>query len=181
MSVDVGTETLLSLTEAAKTAPGRPRPLNRPAFSAIDSTMPEPDRSRRDFLSIAALNPIDNATCDVFVSFDRMQAVGRRSLGHVKECGYLVPEILQQPTAVFEGLRRDEDEDRGAAGWRCYCGVPAHAYRTDGSATRPYPGQVYLVFVNDEGVVYNWRWEQADLDDPLLPVDHQTRFKKRLL
>ncbi|MGH7138246.1 MAG: hypothetical protein ACREHD_21040 [Pirellulales bacterium] len=143
--------------------------------------MPEPNRSRRDFLKIVALNPTDNSTCEVFVSFDRMQAVGRRSLGQAKECGYIVPEILQQPCAVFEGLRRDEDEDRGGVGWRCYCGVPAHAYRADGTVTRPYPSQVYLVFVNDEGVVYNWRWEKADPDDPLIPLDHQTRFKRRLL
>lgn len=181
MSIDTATETVLSLTEAAKVAAGGPRVLNQPAFSGRDSTMPEPNRSRRDFLAIAALNPDDNATCEVFVSYDRMQAVGRRSMGHAKECGYTVPEILQHPTAVFEGLRRDEDEDRGAGGWRCYCGVPSHAYRTDGTATRPYPEQVYLVFVNDEGVVYNWRWERANPEDPLLPVDHLTRFKKRLL
>lgn len=143
--------------------------------------MSDPNRSRRDFLAIAALNPIDKSTCEVFVSFDRMQAVGRRSLGHANECGYTVLEILQRPTAVFEGLRRDEDEDRHAAGWRCYCGIPTHAYRADGTATRPYVGQVYLVFVNDEGIVYNWRWEKADPDDPLLPLDHQTRFKKRAL
>jgi hypothetical protein len=40
---------------------------------------------------------------------------------------------------------------------------------------------VYLVFVNDEGVAYNWRWEKAEPEQPDLPVDHQTRFKKRLL
>jgi hypothetical protein len=40
---------------------------------------------------------------------------------------------------------------------------------------------VYLVFVNDETVAYNWRWEKADPDQPTLPVGHATRFKKRLL
>lgn len=143
--------------------------------------MPEPNRSRRDFLAIAALNPVDQSACEVFVSYDRMQTVGRRSLGHVMECGYIVPAILQHPAAVFEGLRRDEDEDREGTGWRCYCGIPAHGYGTDGAERRPYPGQVYLVFVNDEGIVYNWRWEKADPHDPLLPVDYQTRFKRRLL
>jgi hypothetical protein len=110
-----------------------------------------------------------------------MQAVARRSLGHAKECGYLVPQILQKPTAVFEGLCEDEDEDRRGYGWRCYCGTPAQSYRRDGSATRPYPDQVYLVFVNDEHVAYNWRWEMCDPDDPNLPINHRTRFKKRLL
>ena len=41
--------------------------------------------------------------------------------------------------------------------------------------------KVYLVFVNDEGVAYNWRWEKADADDPKLPNGYQTRFKKRAL
>lgn len=181
MPIEIGTEKLLSLTEAGKVAPGRPRSLNQRPISVMDSTMPEQNRTRRDYLSIAALNPVDRGTCEVFVSYDRMQAVGRRSMGHAKECGVIVPAILQEPTAVFEGLRRDEDEDRSAGGWRCYCGVPAHAYLRDGTEIRPYPGQVYLVFVNEDGVAYNWRWEKADPEDPLLPVDYQTRFKRQLL
>jgi hypothetical protein len=143
--------------------------------------MTDKGRSRRDYLTITAINPTDGKTCEVLISFDRMQAVGRRSLGHAKECGYIVPSILQKPTAVFEGLRRDEDEDPRGVGWRCYCGVPEHSYRSDGSAAPPYRNQVYVVFVNGEGVAYNWRWERADPDEPGLPIDHQTRFRKRLL
>ncbi len=88
--------------------------------------------------------------------------------------------ILQRPTAIFQGLRRDEDEDRTGAGWRCYSGRPDKAFAADGTERRPYPGQVFLVFVNDEGVAYNWRWEKADPDNPDLPVDHAIRFKQRL-
>jgi len=110
-----------------------------------------------------------------------MQAVGRRSLGHAKECGYIVPAILQEPTAVFEGLTREEDEDHRGVGWRCYCGVPKQSFQADGTSGRPYPGQVYLVFVNADGVAYNWRWEKADRDNPTLPEGYETRFKRRLL
>jgi hypothetical protein len=78
-------------------------------------------------------------------------------------------------------VSRWHDEDRGGYGWRCYCGVPEQSFRSDGSPGRPYPGQVYLVFVNDEGVAYNWRWEKADPDQPSLPMDHENRFKRRLL
>lgn len=143
--------------------------------------MVEKGDSRRDYLTIQALNPVDGKTCEVLISFDRMQTVGRRSLGHAKECGFIVPAVLQKPTAVFEGLRRDEDEDPGGVGWRCYCGIPEHSYRQDGSVAAPYSNQVYLVFVNDDGVAYNWRWERADLDKPTLPIDYQTRFKKQVL
>jgi len=137
--------------------------------------------SRRKYLALQAVNPVDGSLCEVMISYDRMRAAGRRSMGHAKECGIIVPAILQHPTAVFEGLRQDEDEDRRGYGWRCYCGIPKHAYHSDGTARSPYPGQVYLVFVNDEGVAYNWRWEKAADDDPNLPVGHEARFRKRLL
>ena len=91
------------------------------------------------------------------------------------------PAVLQHPAAVFEGLRWDEDEDRKGVGWRCYCGIPGHAYLRDGTAIQPYAGQVYLVFVNDERVAYNWRWEEADPDNPRFPMGFQERFKRQLL
>ena len=140
------------------------------------------DSSRREYLTLLAVEPKDGTlTCEVLISFDRLQTVARRGLGHAKECGLIVPEILQKPTAIFEGLRRDEDEDRWGYGWRCYCGVPQHSYRADGTEARPYADQVYLVFVNDERVAYNWRWERADENDRRLPVDYEARFNRRLL
>lgn len=143
--------------------------------------MADKEGTRRDYLTLEAVDPITGKMGSVSVSFERMQAVGRRSMGHAKECGFLVPEILQAPTAVFEGLRLDEDEDTRGVGWRCYCGIPTKAYHSDGSERRAYPGQVYLVFVNDEGVAYNWRWEKADSDNPRLPQNHAQRFRKQLL
>jgi hypothetical protein len=139
------------------------------------------DESRRDRLTIAARDPLGEGVCEVHISHQRVMAVGRRSMGQAKECGYTVPAVLQQPTAVFEGLRRDEDEDPRGAGWRCYCGVPDCSFRQDGSRAAPYAGQVFLVFVNDEGVAYNWRWEKADPDDSNLPRDHEARFARKLL
>lgn len=138
--------------------------------------------SRRDYITLLAIEPKDGTlTCEVQISYERMQAVGRRSMGHAKECGLILPMILEKPTAIFEGLRRDEDEDRWGFGWRCYCGQPEKSYRADGSAGPPYHGQVYLVFVNDERVAYNWRWEKADPDNPRLPLGYQDRFKQQLL
>jgi hypothetical protein len=143
--------------------------------------MAGPEGSRRNYLTLQALDPASGSSGEVLISYDRMQAVARRSMAHAKECGIIVPMILQRPSAVFGGLRQDEDEDRQGVGWRCYCGIPDQAYHSDGSARPPYPGQVYLVFVNDEGVAYNWRWEKADPDHPELPQNHETRFRKRLL
>jgi hypothetical protein len=149
------------------------------AYSRV--VMAAEGESRRKYLTLEAVDPVTGLTCEVLVSYDRMQAVARRSIGQAKECGHLVPMILQKPTAIFEGLRRDEDEDRRGFGWRCYCGLPERAYRVDGTERPPYPSQVYLVFVNDEHVAYNWRWEPADADNPRLPENYQQRFKRNLL
>jgi hypothetical protein len=143
--------------------------------------MAETGESRRQYIILDAINPEDGKPCKVQISFDRIQSVARRSLGQAKECGYIVPAVLQKPTAVFEGLRLDEDEDHRGVGWRCYCGVPAVAYRADGTERPPWPSQVFLVFVNHENVAYNWRWENADPDDPDLPINHDGRFKRRLI
>lgn len=137
--------------------------------------------SRREGLLVQAVDPVSGRLCSVQISHARIQAVDKRSLGHANECGFIVPYILQNPTAIFEGLRREADEDRFAAGWRCYCGIPKCSYQVDGSEGKAYKGQVYLVFVNDEGVAYNWRWERADPDDPRLPEKHEARFAKRVL
>lgn len=137
--------------------------------------------SRRSCITVAAFDPATGEpSAQVQISFARMQTVGKRSLGHAKECGILVPLALQRPHAVFEGLRRDEDEDPQGTGWRCYCSLPPHSYGADGAERPPYPHQVYLVFVNDEGVAYSWRWELGDPDDWTLPKDHPQRFRKRL-
>ncbi len=136
--------------------------------------------SRRSGLVIEAADPFGSGTWEVLISYDRLHTVARRGMGHAKECAYIVPEILQNPTAIFEGLREEKDEDQRGVGWLCYCGIPEKAYHADGTSRSPYPLQVYLVFVNDDRVAYNWRWEKADADDPQLPCNYQTRFRRRL-
>ena len=102
-------------------------------------------------------------------------------MGQTKECAFIVPYILQTPTAIFEGIRQEEDEDQRGVGWRCYCGVPTCAYRADGTEVNAYPGQVFLVFVNQDRTAYNWRWERAHPESSRLPIDHDIRFRKQLL
>ncbi len=55
--------------------------------------MTDPRGSRRQYLTLDALQP-DGSIDQVQISFDRMQTVGKRSMGHAKECAYIVPAIL---------------------------------------------------------------------------------------
>lgn len=137
-------------------------------------------RTRREYLMIQAIDPEKGTlTAKIQISYARMHALGRRSKGQTNECAFIVPIILQKPTAIFEGLRSDNDEDRRGYGWRCYVGLPLCHYRQDGEQVDPLDGMVYVVFVNTDGIAYNWRWEQADETDPKLPINHETRFAKR--
>ena len=144
--------------------------------------MPDPTpETRRQYILLDAICPDSGKSIKVQLSYDKLQVVARRGKGQAMEAGYIVPHVLQRPTAIFEGLRKDEDEDRRGVGWRCYCGVPPHSYRTDGTECPAYPGQVFLVFVNLDKVAYNWYWTMADPNDETLPVGHEIRFKKRRL
>jgi len=94
-----------------------------------------------------------------------------------------VPEVLQHPAAIFEGLKRETDESQKGKGLglRCYCGIPRTAYRQNGEPCDPWLGQVLMVFVDTNKVVYNWYWYASDPEDPNLPEDHAVRFQERLL
>ena len=115
------------------------------------------------------------------ISYDRMQAVGTSQYWSSE--GVCIHRTTSPPTPYgnFEGLRMDEDEDRKGVGWRCYCGIPEHAYLRDGTEIRPYTEQIYLVFVNEDRIAYNWRWEKSEPDNPRFPILHQERFKRQLL
>ena len=92
-----------------------------------------------------------------------------------------MPEILEKPTAIFEGLRREEDEDPRGIGWLCYCGLPACDYDKKGQPIKPPENKVFLIFVNTDKMAYNWRWEVCDGEDPALPDDYANRFKRKLI
>ena len=145
------------------------------------------DGTRRDGLTLKAIDPADGKYYDVTISYRRLhEFIKPRGLGAVLETRYTVLEVLQKPTGIFEGLCADADEPRQndrnrGVGWRCYCGIPAHDYEEDGTEVPPRPNKVFLVFITDELVAYNWRWEECSSDDPRFPVNYQARFKEQLL
>lgn len=132
---------------------------------------------------LEAVNPKDGSKFTVKVSHKRMKAVATRGEGAIYEMAYVLPEILKAPRMIFEGLLRNEDEpsDDYSIGWLCYVGIPSKAYMSDGKQVKPWEDEVYLVFVNNENVVYNWRWEKADNQDITMPTEYNKRFKRRSL
>ena len=143
--------------------------------------MGEPTETRRERLAVQAVNPVDGKPFSVQISHAKLQAVRGRSIGQVLEAAYTVPEVLQSPSAVFKGLKREADDPPQGENWLCYCGRPSHAYQADGKPREPWPGEVFLVFVSDELIVYNWYWVEVDPENANLPLDHSVRFRERVL
>jgi hypothetical protein len=130
---------------------------------------------------VPAIDPITGQAVSVSFSHDKLMALTARSRGQVMEAARVVPAILLKPLGIFEGLCRDADEPYHGVGWRCYSGQPTVAYKEDGTACDPWDGEVFLVFVNDERVAYEWYWTKGDPNRPGWPTGHEGRFKKNLL
>ncbi|MGL4941966.1 MAG: hypothetical protein ACRC46_02105 [Thermoguttaceae bacterium] len=144
--------------------------------------------SRRSGLECLAVNPTDGKT-DLLLtlSIDKVKSLQRRANVADVYRVQLVRSVLDSPTAIFQGIRFEDDErhtcDR--PGWLCYCGLPTKDYTSSGAEINPPPKKVFLAFVNDEHIVYNWGWERADLDawesGLYFPKEHRRRFQERVL
>ena len=101
----------------------------------------------------------------------------------MRELEVSVSEILEQPDAIFEGLRKEEDEHKGpgGAGWWCYAGTPSTRFlEYGGGARKPADNEVFLVFVTDEDVAYSVRWEPVENNHQWLRAEHSERFQRRV-
>jgi len=141
----------------------------------------EGEITRREYLFLEAVDPTTGKNCIVQISYERLQALARRGKGFILEAAETLVDVLLRPTAIFEGLCSDGDEDARGYGWRCYCGVPSCRYGAKGDKLPAPKNRVFLAFVNTERVVYNWRWEPADDDRRDLPIGYQNRFRRNLL
>jgi len=84
-------------------------------------------------------------------------------------------QVLEAPRAVFEGLRR-----AGLDSAKAYCGKPIATYDNDGRAYPAPEGMVYVVYTDRDGAIFDWDWVKADPHDLSLPLEHATRFARRV-
>ena len=147
--------------------------------------MEDSNRTRREDLVIHAVDPwTGKRDFDVWPDVDKLLWIGRQSMGASKTAAYLMPYGLKSPTGVFQGIRFEEDEQRsrdGAPGWLCYASTPDWMYSRDGDEREAPEGMVFLVFVNENRIVYHWCWAKASPDDSRFPEEYETRFREKLL
>lgn len=115
--------------------------------------MPGEGRSRRENLLLEAVDPVTGKPCVVQISHSRLMLMKKLGLWALKETAHILPQALKRPTAIFEGLCKDSDEDGRGYGWRCYVTVPDCSFREDGTKAEARSGQVFAVYVNDQHVV----------------------------
>ena len=135
-----------------------------------------------------AINPeTGKPDLDVMFDIDKIKYLALRKRKADLLRSTLADDALLHPRAIFQGIRFDEDEKHScnSPGWLCYCGYPPIDFRFTGEETSPPPRKVFLVFVNEEKIVYNWGWDQADPDawdeGKYLPIDYQNRFQEQVI
>jgi hypothetical protein len=138
------------------------------------------EKQRRGYSSLDAIDPNDGGKWQVLLQDGKMDYVARLGLGAAMELADTVRWSLLHPRALFRGVR-DLDRDIAEKDWLCYVAVPGHAYDHKTGNKRPaWPGEVFLVFVTDERVVYTWYWCECDQQQSHLPVDYENRFTEKV-
>jgi hypothetical protein len=85
--------------------------------------------------------------------------------------------VVQAPSAVFRGLRREGPLADGVA----YCGNPKRAFGNDGQPMGVgLDGFVFVVYADAQGYVFDWDWVQAEPSDPSIPREASQRFTSRV-
>lgn len=131
-------------------------------------------KQRRGYVAIEAVNPDTGKLWNVLVSPKRAAFIIRVGGAFAYESALLVPAVLKEPMRIYEGIRRDTDESResDACGKYCYLAFPGHGY-DDSGQQRP-DSRPFLVFVDEDRVAYNWRFD----NDDLLPDSFEHRFRE---
>jgi hypothetical protein len=140
--------------------------------------MSDEKKPPRDCVELQAINPADGKVWNLLLRHGKMDWVAlNRGKGAALELAYTVPWALTHPTAIFRGIREDGEIDG-----LCYVSNPSRMYHYRSGDERPaLPGTVFLIYVDDVGIVYLWRWEKSDLRDESLPANSAARFEERLL
>ena len=144
---------------------------------------PDKIKERNGYVTITAKDYRDLGEWDILLADATIHQSRRKGLELASELANIVPDVLANPTAIFMGIRWEPDENRASdvPGWLCYVGIPIASYNENGIEMPPFVDEVFLVFVNQDRVVYHFRWDKCCMDATTLPIGHETRFGKRVL
>jgi hypothetical protein len=89
----------------------------------------------------------------------------------------LIPEVLKNPTVVFEDLKREGFHDA-----YCYVGKPGLRYVASQSRVPAPENLVFAVYVKKVWglVVFDWDWREESQADPGYPTAWEQDFGRRV-
>lgn len=151
--------------------------------------MPKEKRlTRNGYVPIKAFDPYDpeGEAWDLLVSCG-LERKFQGQIFKVKELAITVAQTILKPIQVCSGLRDDFTPTEQSDEWLCYISKPGirfvHVVGKPGKPNEAYPqptDRLFMVFVNEKRVIYNWRWEMADHQNPNCPIDDELRFDQVL-
>jgi hypothetical protein len=112
----------------------------------------------------------DNGEREFFLSGRHLEHLLKNGPAHVFFALQSVLEVIRQPDVIYKDLKRNGLEEG-----LCYVGKPKQY--GDGWSAPPAKGMVFLVCSNHD-VIFEWRWEMADIKDSGKPQDEKRRFGK---
>ncbi len=110
---------------------------------------------RKRIYAIPGLSPDGKSAWDFHVDSKKVDFVKRTSTGAVYEFAKNVPFVMNDLNAiVFQGIRTDGHQEG-----LCYMGWPHRRFGAEGNELPVKDEECFLVFINEERIIYHWRWE----------------------
>jgi hypothetical protein len=113
-----------------------------------------------------------------------MAILRRETLAQYEETGnsslivdaWLAPDVLISPSGIWQNLNRGGQQEAF-----CYVGVPTGNFaRSQGGHVPLLEGKTFMVFLDKGFEVAKWRWCEMDGQTYGFPIDHDSRFGRRL-
>lgn len=82
-------------------------------------------------------------------------------------------DTVRAPERIYRGVRKNQFS--AAWGW-CYVSRPEWVRDAVGQPLPAVPGMVFVAYVGDSGILYEWGEEKADPNDHLAPERPEERF-----
>ena len=130
---------------------------------------------RPDPFSFPGLSPDGKSEWDFHLDSKKVEFVKRVSTGAVHELSKNVQFVMREINAlVFQGIRTDGHQEG-----LCYMGWPHRRFGTEGNELPVKDEDCFLVFINEERIIYNWRWESipAKSLETFVPVRFTGRIR----
>ncbi len=123
------------------------------------------------------LHPDGSPGADFFVDRLVLESLEEDGPASKYEDARFIEEAVGQPDAIFEGLQRENMQDR-----LCYSVRLTRDPEDEDNPLPPRFGVVFLVFVRPGAwgyVVFDWDWRTEDGDTPGHPENWQEDFTRR--